>query len=78
MAAETLARMQANAAMNPLVSIVRKYAGDVIRYANEFGLTAAARSRMGACGYTAAGSGKFDGLLSDGGTVVPMKPRGDE
>ena len=54
MAAESLAKMQANdptmnamiiktkygdAAMNPLVSIARKHAGDVIRYASEFGLT---------------------------------------
>jgi P27 family predicted phage terminase small subunit len=65
MAAEALAKMQANdpvmngmiiktkygdAAINPLVSIVRKHASDVVRYAAEFGLTAAARSRMGACG----------------------------
>ena len=61
MAAESLAKMQANdpimngmiiktkygdAAMNPLVSIARKHAGDVIRYASEFGLTPVARTRL--------------------------------
>jgi P27 family predicted phage terminase small subunit len=77
MAAESLAKMQANdpimngmiiktkygdAAMNPLVSIARKHAGDVIRYASEFGLTPVARTRLaaGGCG---APPGKFDGLL---------------
>ncbi|MDI2078260.1 phage terminase small subunit P27 family [Bradyrhizobium sp. Mp27] len=54
MAAESLARMQSNdpimnaqivktkygdAAANPLVSIARKHASDVMRYAAEFGLT---------------------------------------
>lgn len=79
MAAESLAKMQTNdpimngmiiktkygdAAMNPLVSIARKHAADVIRYASEFGLTPVARTRL------AAGSsgpsttpGKFEGLL---------------
>ena len=92
MAAETLARMQANdpvmnaqiiktkygdAVMNLLVSLARKHAADMVRYANEFGLSAAARSRLSAAGYAPASSGKFSGLLSDG-SVVPMKPRGDE
>ena len=60
MAAEALGRMQAGdpvmhsmivkskfgeAVQNPLVSIVRKHAGDVVRFAAEFGLTPAARSR---------------------------------
>ncbi|MEY9182366.1 phage terminase small subunit P27 family [Bradyrhizobium sp. USDA 313] len=80
MAAEALAKMQANdpimggqlvrtkygdAATNPLVSIVRKHAGDVVRYAGEFGLSALARSRL------AAGiedrqppGGKFGGLIA--------------
>jgi P27 family predicted phage terminase small subunit len=79
MAAEALAMMQANdpvtggllirtkygdAAQNPLVSIVRKHAADVVRYAGEFGLTALARSRLVA-GYSAPSHGisKFDGLL---------------
>jgi len=87
-AAETLAKMQANdpvmnaqiiktkygdAVMNPLVSIARKHAADMVRYANEFGLTSAARARLSAAGYAPPSSGKFSGLLSDGGTVVPMK-----
>jgi P27 family predicted phage terminase small subunit len=91
-ATEALAKMQANdpvmngqiiktkygdAVQNPLVSIVRKYAADMVRYAGEFGLTAAARARLGAAGYAPPSPpSKFDGLLSDG-TVVPMR-RGDE
>lgn len=78
MAAEALARMQAgdpimngliiktkygDAAHNPLVSIVRKHAGDVVRYAGEFGMTALARSRMGAGIDGPQPPGKFDGLL---------------
>jgi phage terminase small subunit len=78
MAAEVLAKMQANdpimhgmiiktkygdAAMNPLVSIARKHAGDVIRYASEFGLTPIARTRLAASGYGPSMPGKFDGLL---------------
>jgi len=78
MAAEPLAKMQANdptmnamiiktkygdAAMNPLVSIARKHAGDVIRYASEFGLTPVARTRLAAGGYVPPSPGKFDGLL---------------
>jgi phage terminase small subunit len=53
-----------DAAQNPLISIVRKHAGDVVRYASEFGLTALACSRL-AAGINAppAGGGKFDGLL---------------
>jgi P27 family predicted phage terminase small subunit len=78
MASEALARMQANdpilngmlvktkygdAAMNPLVSIARKHAGDVIRYASEFGLTPVARARLASGGYGPPVPGKFDGLL---------------
>ncbi|MET4016062.1 P27 family predicted phage terminase small subunit [Bradyrhizobium sp. S3.2.12] len=93
MAAESLARMQAgdpvmnaqiikskygDAVANPLVSIVRKHAGDVVRYAAEFGLTSAARARLSAGGFaTPSPPSKFDGLLGNG-TVVPIKPRGDE
>jgi P27 family predicted phage terminase small subunit len=77
MAAESLAKMQANdpvmnaqiiktkygdAAMNPLVSIVRKHAGDVVRFAAEFGLTPIARTRL-AAGYKPPSPSKFDGLL---------------
>jgi P27 family predicted phage terminase small subunit len=78
LAAESLAMMQANdpimhgmiiktkygeAAMNPLVSIARKHAGDVIRYAAEFGLTPVARARLAAGCYAPPKPGKFDGLL---------------
>jgi P27 family predicted phage terminase small subunit len=78
MAAETLAKMQANdpisngmllrskfgeAVQNPLVSIVRKHAGDVVRYASEFGLTALARSRLTAGTNAPPPGGRFDGLL---------------
>ena len=78
MAAESLAKMQANdpimngmiiwtkygdAAVNPLVSIARKHAGDVIRYASEFGLTPVARTRLAAGGCGPPMPGKFDGLL---------------
>jgi hypothetical protein len=52
------------AAQNPLVSIARKRAADMVRYAGEFGLTALERSRIGA-GINASppGGGKFGGLL---------------
>jgi P27 family predicted phage terminase small subunit len=78
MAAEALAKMQASdpimnamiiktkygeAAQNPLVSIARKHAADVIRYAAEFGLTPVARTRLAAGGYAPPSPGKFDGLL---------------
>lgn len=79
MAAESLAKMQANdpimngmiiktkygdAAMNPLVTIVRKHAGDVVRYAAEFGLTPAARSRISAGIHGDNSQNKFAGLLA--------------
>jgi len=78
MAAEALAKIQASdptmngmiiktkygdAAMNPLVSIARKHAADVIRYASEFGLTPIARTRLAAGGFGPPMPGKFDGLL---------------
>lgn len=80
MAAEALAKMQANdpvmngliiktkygdAAVNPLISIARKAAADMVRYAAEFGLTPAARSRIaaGVCAEPARQS-KFAGLLA--------------
>jgi P27 family predicted phage terminase small subunit len=78
MAAESLAKMQANdpmmngmiiktkygdAAMNPLVSIARKHASDVIRYAAEFGLTPIARTRLASGGFGPSPPSKFDGLL---------------
>jgi phage terminase small subunit len=78
MAADSLAKMQANdpimngmiiktkygdGAINPLVSIARKHAGDVIRYASEFGLTPVARTRLAAGGYAPPSAGKFNGFL---------------
>jgi P27 family predicted phage terminase small subunit len=53
-----------NAMYNPLVGIARKAAADMVRYGNEFGLGAAARSRIsgGLIGQTAPN--KFDGLLA--------------
>jgi len=78
MAAESLAKTQANdpimngmiikakygdAAINPLVSIARKHAGDVIRYASEFGLTPVARTRLAGRRHAPPSPSKFDELL---------------
>jgi P27 family predicted phage terminase small subunit len=52
------------AVQNPLVSIVRKHAGDVVRYAAEFGLTPAARSRISAGIHGDNSQSKFAGLLA--------------
>lgn len=77
-AAEALAKMSDNdpltsgllvktrsgdAAQNPLVSIERKAARDMVRYAGEFGMTPAARARIAAGPNPPAGGGKFDGLI---------------
>jgi P27 family predicted phage terminase small subunit len=48
---------------NPLVSVARKAAGDMLRAASEFGLTPAARSRI-AAGVGETQPGKFAGLLA--------------
>ncbi|BBZ93106.1 phage terminase small subunit P27 family [Bradyrhizobium diazoefficiens] len=79
MAAEALARMAANdpvmngqiiktkygdAAANPLVNIARKHAGDMVRYAAEFGLTPAARSRISATNPADSSQSKFAGLIA--------------
>jgi P27 family predicted phage terminase small subunit len=79
MAAESLHRMQScdpvmngmiikskygDAIVNPLVSIVRKHAADVVRYAAEFGLTPAARSRISAGIRGDNSQSKFAGLLA--------------
>lgn len=79
MAAESLHRMQSgdpvmngmiikskygDAIVNPLVSIVRKHAADVVRYAAEFGLTPAARSRISAGIHGDNSQSKFAGLLA--------------
>ncbi len=37
-----------DAVQNPPLSIARKYAADMVRYASKFGLTALARTRIGA------------------------------
>jgi P27 family predicted phage terminase small subunit len=50
------------AAANPLVLIADRACRDMVRYASEFGLTPAARSRISAT--EAVGAGKFDGLLA--------------
>lgn len=78
LAVETQTRMAANdpitggqliktkygdAVQNPLVSIARKHAADMVRYAGEFGLTALARSRIAGGINTPQPPGKFDGLL---------------
>jgi P27 family predicted phage terminase small subunit len=77
-AAETLARMAVNdpitngqliktkygdAVQNPLVSIARKHAADIVRFASEFGLTSLARTRISAGPNAPKPPGKFDGLL---------------
>ena len=77
-AEESLARMAANdplmhgkiiktkygdAAVNPLVSIARKHAGDMVRFAAEFGLTPAARTHISA-GSADNSQSKFAGLLA--------------
>jgi P27 family predicted phage terminase small subunit len=79
MAAETLARMEDNdpqmkgllhrtkygdVTANPMVSIVRKAAADMVRYAAEFGLTPAARSRIAAGVRAEQEVSKFAGLLA--------------
>ena len=79
MAAESLAKMQANdpimngmiiktkygdAAMNPLVIIVRKHAGDMVRFAAEFGLTPAARRTRINAGTGDNSQSKFAGLIA--------------
>jgi P27 family predicted phage terminase small subunit len=78
MAAESLARMAANdpimngqiiktkygdAAVNPLLSIARKHAGDMVRFAAEFGLTPAARTHISA-GNGDNSQSKFAGLIA--------------
>jgi P27 family predicted phage terminase small subunit len=50
---------------NPLLYTARKAASDMMRYANEFGLTPAARSRIaGGAGGDENTASKFDGLLA--------------
>ena len=49
---------------NPLVLTANKAAHDMVRYAGEFGLTPAARSRIAAGIHTESKASKFDGLLA--------------
>ncbi|MBR0879125.1 phage terminase small subunit P27 family [Bradyrhizobium liaoningense] len=51
------------AVQNPLVYVARKAAQDMVRYASEFGLTPAARSRI-ATGLGETAGGKFADLLA--------------
>jgi P27 family predicted phage terminase small subunit len=79
LASEAMARMRVNdpvmsgliiktkngeAEHNPLVSIARKAAGDMLRYASEFGLTPCARTRISQGPNGDAQKSKFDGLLA--------------
>jgi P27 family predicted phage terminase small subunit len=56
-------KRDANAVVNHLVGIARKAAGDMVRYASEFGLTPAARARI-AAGVGEQQQHKFAGLLA--------------
>jgi phage terminase small subunit len=38
-------------------------AGDMLKFAREFGLTPTARARIAGAGYRPPGNGKFEGLL---------------
>jgi P27 family predicted phage terminase small subunit len=58
-----LVKRDKQAHINPLLSIARKAAGDMCRYASEFGMTPAARSRI-AAGVGEAQQSKFAGLLA--------------
>src|SRR5262245_18178355 len=51
-----------NPRQNPLVRLAHNAAGDMLRFAAEFGLTPAARAHL-ASGVYSGGPGKFDGLL---------------
>ena len=53
-----------NARRYPLVKIAADAAADMVRFANEFGLTAVARSRLAGGVYGQPPPNKFDGLLA--------------
>jgi P27 family predicted phage terminase small subunit len=60
-----LIKMQdGNPRRNPLVKISADAAADMVRFANEFGLTAVARSRLAGGVYGQPPPNKFDGLLA--------------
>jgi P27 family predicted phage terminase small subunit len=78
-AEEALARMAANdplmhgqiikgrygdALANPLTNIARKHAGDMVRYAAEFGLSPAGRTRISAGNSGDNSQSKFAGLIA--------------
>jgi P27 family predicted phage terminase small subunit len=48
---------------NPLIPIARKACLDMVRFAGEFGLTPAARSRIDGIASASTAPSKFDGLL---------------
>jgi len=62
-AAIMLKTRNGNAMPNPLLVAANKAASDMIRYASEFGLTPAARSRIAAA-HVEVGKPKFAGLLA--------------
>jgi P27 family predicted phage terminase small subunit len=53
---------EGHARRSPLVQIAASAAADMLRYASEFGMTPAARTRISA-GVGRAQAGKFDGLI---------------
>ena len=59
-----LIKRENSVGINPLVNVARKAAGDMVRYAAEFGLTPAARSRIAAGPAGESQPNKFDGLLA--------------
>jgi P27 family predicted phage terminase small subunit len=78
-AAEALARMEANdplmsgliiktkygdAAVNPLSAVARKHLGDMVRYAAEFGMSPAGRTRITVGNNADNSQSKFAGLLA--------------
>jgi P27 family predicted phage terminase small subunit len=58
------AKKNGEAVPNPLISMADKAAAAMVRYASEFGLTPAARSRITAGIAEGRKVGKFDGLLA--------------
>ena len=78
-AAEALAKMEANdpvtngqlikskygdVAQNPLISVARKQAADLMRFASEFGLSPRARTLLQCPNAPPPGGGKFTGLIA--------------
>lgn len=61
-AAIMLKTKNGNAMLNPLLIAANRAAADMVRYASEFGLSPAARSRIAAA-HVEIGKPKFEGLL---------------